>query len=353
MWIPEKAIHRIPVLLFVIDVCVVGLGFYCAYEARFSGPFLDPRSAGHSADHRVLGIVAMGFWPAALHLFNLYNPSRFRHGFKLFVRVAQSGVLTAILSATVIFALNATQVSRLVFTGMFAVSVVALWGCRFGLSRLLAQVTSDLRIVVVGTGAVASSFVQAMRKQGETDSRVLGFFDVGEPVRAVEDSQIIGPVHTLTHTLEHEVVDRVVLAVPQENISELEDAFACCRDLGIDVVMVPDYVSSLMVHAVPGSLFGVPVLRLDMAPQLRAVMAGKRLFDIIVAAILLTLCAPLLVCVCVAIRATSTGSPLFVQRRLGLNGRVFSLYKLRTMWQGAHLRQHELSHPKRGDRARV
>ena len=145
-------------------------------------------------------------------------------------------------------------------------------------------------------------------------------------------------------TLEREVVDRVVLAVPLDHIDALDEAFDCCNELGIDVVMVPDYVPRLMTHAIPGSLFGTPVLRLDASPQFRAVMAAKRLIDIAVASLLLIISLPLLIGLVIAIRATSKGPALFVQERLSLNGRPFALYKLRTMWEGSHLRQDELSH---------
>lgn len=344
MWVPERVIHRVPVLLFVVDVCLVGLVFFFAYDYRFSGPFLDPRAAEHSADHRLLAIAAITFWPPALHLFNLYNPSRFRLGLKLAMRIAQAGLIVAILAATVIFALNATQVSRIVFGLLFVGSGIALWGVRVTLSVLLMQVTAGLRIVVIGTGPVAKQFVDVMKEQGEAHSSVLGHFDIGEPDNAVGDDTIIGPIDQLTHTLDDEVVDRVVLAVPMERINDLDEAFGCCRELGIDVVMVPDYVPRLMSHAIPGLLFGTPVLRLDASPQFRAVMAAKRLFDILVAAFLLVASAPLLIGLSVAIRATSKGAPLFVQERLCLNGRRFELYKLRTMWEGAHLRQDELAH---------
>ena len=198
MWVPEKAIHRVPVLLFLVDVCLVGLVFFFAYDYRFSGPFLDPQAAEHSADHRLLGIAAIVFWPPALHLLNLYNPSRFRLGLKLLMRIAQAGLIAAILTATVIFALNATQVSRIVFGILFVGSGVALWAVRVALSALLMQVTAGLRVVVIGTGPVAKRFVDIMTEQGEADSSVLGHFDIGEPDTSVDDDTIIGPIDQLT-----------------------------------------------------------------------------------------------------------------------------------------------------------
>jgi lipopolysaccharide/colanic/teichoic acid biosynthesis glycosyltransferase len=77
----------------------------------------------------------------------------------------------------------------------------------------------------------------------------------------------------------------------------------------------------------------------------------KRATDIVVACIALVLTAPLLLLAIVAIVISSKGSPFFTQERVGLHGRRFKLYKLRTMRPGAHLevealrRHNEVSGP--------
>lgn len=62
--------------------------------------------------------------------------------------------------------------------------------------------------------------------------------------------------------------------------------------------------------------------------------AGKRAFDLVVAVICLLMLAPLLVIAALAVRLNSPGPVLFRQRRIGLNGRPFVLYKFRTMFHG-------------------
>jgi lipopolysaccharide/colanic/teichoic acid biosynthesis glycosyltransferase len=62
---------------------------------------------------------------------------------------------------------------------------------------------------------------------------------------------------------------------------------------------------------------------------------GKRALDVTVAAVLLVLSAPVLAIVTVLIRLESHGHPIYRQRRVGLDGEPFDLYKLRTMVSGA------------------
>jgi len=61
----------------------------------------------------------------------------------------------------------------------------------------------------------------------------------------------------------------------------------------------------------------------------------KRVFDLSCATLALVLLAPLLLVVAIAIKLDSPGSTLFIQRRLGLHGSEFRMYKFRTMIQNA------------------
>jgi exopolysaccharide biosynthesis polyprenyl glycosylphosphotransferase len=71
-------------------------------------------------------------------------------------------------------------------------------------------------------------------------------------------------------------------------------------------------------------------------------LAAKRVLDIALATLLLVLGLPVIVAIAVAIKITSGGSVLFRQTRCGLNGRLFTLYKFRTMEEGAHEKLREL-----------
>lgn len=58
---------------------------------------------------------------------------------------------------------------------------------------------------------------------------------------------------------------------------------------------------------------------------------GKRVIDVTGALVALLLFLPLLICIALAVRLDSGGPAIFKQRRTGHNGRVFTIYKFRTM----------------------
>jgi lipopolysaccharide/colanic/teichoic acid biosynthesis glycosyltransferase len=69
---------------------------------------------------------------------------------------------------------------------------------------------------------------------------------------------------------------------------------------------------------------------------------AKRAIDLTLGTVGLVISAPIVALAAVAVVCVSPGPPFFAQERVGLNGRRFRLYKLRTMVDGAHLRHDEL-----------
>ena len=90
----------------------------------------------------------------------------------------------------------------------------------------------------------------------------------------------------------------------------------------------------------------LPDLELTPAQQRSTVTRDlpKRAFDLVVGALAFLVVAPLLLLLLAAIMLESPGNPIFVQERLGLNGKRFRLLKLRTMVPDAERRRAEIEH---------
>ena len=91
-------------------------------------------------------------------------------------------------------------------------------------------------------------------------------------------------------------------------------------------------------------LDGVPLLTFSTGPTSVGGLFFKRALDIVLAGILLVLALPILAVLAVLIRLSSSGAVLFRQTRCGRNGRLFTLYKFRTMSPDAEERRREIEH---------
>jgi exopolysaccharide biosynthesis polyprenyl glycosylphosphotransferase len=90
-------------------------------------------------------------------------------------------------------------------------------------------------------------------------------------------------------------------------------------------------------------LDGIPLLNFSATPENTVGLAVKGLFDFVLAAVLAVVLSPLLVAIAGAVRLSSPGPILFRQKRCGLNGREFTIYKFRTMVDGADEKRETLA----------
>jgi exopolysaccharide biosynthesis polyprenyl glycosylphosphotransferase len=103
------------------------------------------------------------------------------------------------------------------------------------------------------------------------------------------------------------------------------------RDLPVLMRVVPDYYSLSLYQASVEDFAGVPMINLR-DPALNDVQRlVKRVFDLVVGGTFLLLISPLLGAVALLIKLDTRGPAIFHQQRVGENGRLFGMYKFRSM----------------------
>jgi exopolysaccharide biosynthesis polyprenyl glycosylphosphotransferase len=105
-----------------------------------------------------------------------------------------------------------------------------------------------------------------------------------------------------------------------------------------------DLFSVRLTRAVAEQLDETPILSLYTNKEHSWGFVCKRVMDVVGAAVLLLLCAPLLLLIAALIKLTSPGPVFFAQERLGYNKRLFRIFKFRTMVANAPELQAQLEH---------
>jgi exopolysaccharide biosynthesis polyprenyl glycosylphosphotransferase len=155
---------------------------------------------------------------------------------------------------------------------------------------------------------------------------------------------ILGTIHDLEEVVQEHPVDEVIFTVSPDELAGFEGHLVSLQELGILVrfALKPHPVAIGTIEL--GDLEGVPVISYAPPPAGNVWLQLKRLTDVVAASVLLALWAPFVVLIALVIKIVSGGPVLFRQTRVGLNGRQFTLYKFRTMVEGAERRQAELAH---------
>jgi Undecaprenyl-phosphate glucose phosphotransferase len=127
-------------------------------------------------------------------------------------------------------------------------------------------------------------------------------------------------------------IDDVVLAISPARFADVANILAKLRPLCAPVRMVLDLGENILIQEKIFNFGGTMMLDLLPTPaEAPSYLLQKRIFDVIFSSIILLLAAPLMIVIAIAIKVTSPGAILFVQERVGLNGKAFRMYKFRTM----------------------
>ena len=128
--------------------------------------------------------------------------------------------------------------------------------------------------------------------------------------------------------------DDVILALPSGTNALAAGLLRECENHGVHVRIVPDTFPLVQTDAQIYNFDGIPLINARIYPADRPGYAVlKRIFDIGVSLVALILLSPLFLCLAILIVRNSPGPVLFIQERVGMNGRRFRIFKFRTMSQ--------------------
>ncbi len=216
------------------------------------------------------------------------------------------------------------------------VALPVCWTANRALVSRLRSRPRDERVLVVGSGHAARRVVDICERERGNGLVVVGLVE-DDPVEEAEDGPpVIGRVDDLPRLLEEDRADRVVVAFSRRRDSDVARILRECENPDVPVDVVPrlfDVVGSDLVVRPVG---GLPLVAAEPTSLSTLAAATKRLLDVVLAAVLLVLAAPLLAGIALAIVADDGRPILFRQVRVGMRRRHFVILKFRTMVRDAH-----------------
>ena len=191
------------------------------------------------------------------------------------------------------------------------------------------------RVLIVGSNSRAIDFCNKLQSHPELGYRVIGFADVEwEGVRDLrkQGGKIVCGLEEISQFLRENIVDEVVIALPIRTFhSSASEIALFCEELGIMVRLPAGIFDLKLARTRVEEYEGESIISIYTGSKELGALFAKRALDFTVALILLALLSPLFAIVAAIIKLTSEGPVFFTQKRLGLNKRLFSMWKFRTM----------------------
>jgi exopolysaccharide biosynthesis polyprenyl glycosylphosphotransferase len=300
----------------------------------------------------VIFSVLLGTWQLIFATLGLYGSKR--------LTSRKSEAFDAFKATTLCAGVLALASFLLDFKWVTPNFVLTFWACGTGmvvgtrmavrtwLRRLRMHGRDSRNMLIVGSNPRAIEFAKTVQSKPELGYRILGFADQEwSGIGAVQEHgwHLVCDLDNLRSFVRRSVVDEIVLTVPMRSFHDLaSEVVAMCEQQGIVVRMLSDLFNLKHRPSKTEDFEGSPVIT-----HYSGIVEGwpttiKRSIDFMLSLLLLIAVTPVLVLTAILIKLTSPGPVFFVQRRIGLNKRVFHIYKFRTMVADAEKKLRDVEH---------
>jgi exopolysaccharide biosynthesis polyprenyl glycosylphosphotransferase len=311
--------------VWLLDLVLTAASFLLAY--RFRALFeLEGHTVMPVQIYLWLLAIILPTWAVLLPLFRVYSEPGLGP-LQQILRLSKAIGFAWLVMLAVQFFLNQDQSNRLIVLFTLVINYLLLVSYRVILFKITKHGALDIRhVAVVGVGKIAQDFARTIEAHRDWGLKLVGVFSQDE-VRDV---------------LESGGIDELILVADRDSLNEFTHLFVMCEELGVTTRVIlnffPHSISRMELH----QFQGFPLLSFSTTPTNEAVMVVRRILDVLLAGLLVVITLPITLVTAALIKLSSPGPILFKQDRCGLNGRLFLMYKFRSMVDNAEQLRFEL-----------
>lgn len=292
------------ITLFLTNVTLINVGFLLAFLVRYGLPFPESNFLPYKSSFASLTLIYI----LALSFFKVYK-KRFRSSWDLFQKVSFGLFLGMLLSVAFVYVFRSRW-------GAFPTSVFAI---SFFINLLLVFKVNQ--------------FILKAKKRIKKQVIILGEGKVDDIVgkKANVERKRIDQIREL---LEYPTVDEIIVSEKITNVNDMNLLLYLEQKLKAEILFGPSVYMGLLPERING----------NSSVELLSTFVGRRsdrdeffitLLDISTSLIVLILAAVPMLIISILIKVTSWGTVIYKQERVGKDGKLFTLYKFRTMVKDA------------------
>jgi putative colanic acid biosynthesis UDP-glucose lipid carrier transferase len=309
--------------------------YLCMY---FSLAFFDLSWSIEYLSVAVVGVILFGLCAELLHV---YYHMRGLTTVQLVLFLVWAWVCTVglmIPGSVILDVLQHVDVNALTFWALLTMPVVIAAHLlrRLMLTVILNQKERSTNVGIVGATTLGVRLYNTLANMPWLGCKLVGFYDdrmdMTDLTRRVslESTSICGNLETLKQDVNAGKIDTVYMVLPmaaEKRVKRLIDNLA---DTTVTAYLIPDVFSFDLLHSRLTSIRGIPAVSIYDSP-LEEHGFSKRLLDIVLSIVFISLAAVPMLIIAVAIKLTSCGPVLFKQSRYGFAGKEVKVWKFRSM----------------------
>lgn len=323
------------ILSIFVDAFLVFAAELTAFFFRFgpeTGPF--PR-VNFSAFLQIL-IPLIVLRLLCFYIYGLYDKPKYKSTYDIVLNVIKATTLSTLIIIVVAFISRAFAYPRMVILLSWVITIpyIILW--RLWTKRLINWVLGKnyfiSHVLIIGTDRDSRRLATRLIREAHIDRHLTGFVKVkNDTGPSPHDTFILGTINDLPRIIAHYLIDEVVIATPRISKEDILDILGYFSGTDVILRIVPSLYEATIGSMASSPTERVPLISPTASQKLTWYKDLKRLLDTAGAFFGLILFSPLMFLIPLAIKLTSPGPVLYQQKRAGLHGKIFILYKFRTM----------------------
>lgn len=322
---------------FMADIICLAIAYYLSYILTSSYTELN----GIKGYSWIL-VIYIPIWVFAMSVRGMYDTTTFTYYDRIFKSVLISTAFSSLIVIALKSSIKGTMYNGLLFLIFFMISILAMLIERYFILYVIKLPNSKNKkqVMFIGYLTMYEKFNNFINKT-DIKAEIVNSIVLKED-KHLNENEFLADIKTFQDTLKKSVIDEIYFAIPIKYLSEIQSYIAACEELGITsrILLELSDVTSYRVHV--ASLGTFPMLTVHSVSLNNLQLCTKRLVDIVGALVGIILSSPIWIITAIAIKMDSPGPVFYKQNRVGTNGRIFNLYKFRSMFINAEERKKEL-----------
>ncbi|MBC2581564.1 undecaprenyl-phosphate glucose phosphotransferase [Clostridium sp. DJ247] len=347
-------------LLVFLDILCLIFSLVFAWYIRFKSGIVYVSSQGEYLRFKEYLKPVVLMIPPYLILYNafkLYTPYRFKSMWEETINILKANILGILIFVLLLYLFRYIDYSRYLLA-VFIVNCATLMILERGFVRLCLRLMRKKgynlkHILIIGFSNLTLELLDKIHKNKHWGYNVVGILDdnlksgktsleqsdysksdlaLDEIAASVEKKVILDGIRSLEEYLNKFHIDEVFITLSIKEYDKLGFIINTCEKSGVRTQIIPDYYKYIPAKPYVEEVDGLPIINIRYVPLDNLLNKFvKRMIDIITSFIAVLIFSPIMLIVSLIIKITSPGPVLFKQQRVGLNRKIFNMYKFRSM----------------------
>lgn len=277
-------------------------------------------------------------WLIANSIYGLYYKIKKVNYIFIMQAVLKSTLLSGLITMSIAFWLKEFSIGRSTIFIFIIIAFIFLLITRtlyVELNNLIMKKTNGLtNTLIVGAGETGIRALQKISEHPEFGYNIVGFLDddTKKQNTTICNIPVIGSLKDLKHLVNVLQINKIIFAIPSLPKDKILQMITDIKKNNAMYMIVSNIFPVMAENMFFEDIGGIPYFILKSNDEAKIYDYIKRAIDIIASIIFLFISLPVIPFIILAIKLDSKGPVIFKQDRVGLNEKLFTIYKFRTMF---------------------